>query len=462
MYILGISCFYHDSAACLIKNGEILYAIQEERLSRIKHDSSFPINSISQILKKENIKLSEVEKIIFYEKPFLKFERIIETYIAFAPKGIKSFLKAISVWIKDKLFQKYNMFNELKSIDPSFKDIDKILFSEHHLSHAASAFYPSNFSKSAILTLDAVGEWATTSIAIGSENEIEIKEEINYPHSLGLIYSAFTYFCGFKVNGGEYKLMGLAPYGRPIYKEKILENLIKINSDGSFILNMSYFDYCTGFTMTNENFNELFGSKPRKNDELISQFHMDLASSIQEVLEEIILKICRYIKDKYAVENLCLAGGVALNCVAIGKIIKQKIFKEIWIQPAAGDAGGSLGAALAYWFLEKKELRKLNLDIHEDKMKGSYLGFQNSQAEITKILNENKIEYTEMEYEEMIKFTAEYLSKGNAIGWFQNKMEFGPRALGSRSILADPRDKNMQKKLNFIFLFFFYNTISAN
>ena len=447
MYILGISCYYHDSAACLIKDGEIVSAIQEERISRIKHDSSFPKKAIIEILKQEKITLQEIEKIIFYEKPFLKFERLIETYMAFAPKGITSFLKAIPIWIKEKIFQKYKIFDELKSLDNKFNDINKIFFSEHHLSHAASAFYPSGFSDASILTVDAVGEWATSSISLGSKNNIDIKEEINYPHSIGLLYSAFTYFCGFEVNGGEYKLMGLAPYGKPKFKDKILDNLINLKDDGSFILNMRYFDYCTGLTMTSEKFNDLFDSKPRAKNEEITQFHMDLASSIQIVTEEILLKICRYIKKKYDSKNLCLAGGVALNCVAVGKIIKENIFENIWVQPASGDAGGSLGAALAYWHLELKKERKINKNL-QDGMKGSLLGYKDSSDLIRKELIENNINFTEMSFDEIVEYSAKYLSKGNAIGWYQNKMEFGPRALGSRSILADPRNPEMQKKLN--------------
>ena len=448
MYILGISCYYHDSAVCLIRNGEIINAIQEERLTRIKHDNKFPKNSIIEILKKNNLSLSQIDKIVFYEKPFLKFERLIETYLSFAPKGISSFLKVIPIWIKDKIFQKVSIFNELKAIDFNFCDPNKIYFSEHHLSHAASAFYASPFLDAAILTIDAVGEWATSSVAIGSGNKIEIKEEINFPHSIGLLYSSFTYFCGFEVNSGEYKLMGLAPYGKPIFKEKILKNLISIKQDGSFRLNMKYFNYCTGFTMTNKNFDNLFNSKPRGKNDKINQFHMDLASSIQSVTEDIIMLICKHIKNKYKSKNLCLAGGVALNCVANGKIINEKIFDRIWIQPAAGDAGGALGAALAYWFLELKNNRIISEKNIDDMMKGSLLGFSESRTEMKKFFDNNAIEYEELNFNNMINYVAEYLSTGKAVAWYQNKMEFGPRALGSRSILADPRNPNMQKELN--------------
>ena len=448
MYILGISCYYHDSAVCLIRNGEIINAIQEERLTRTKHDNKFPKNSIIEILNKNNLSLSQINKIVFYEKPFLKFERLIETYLSFAPKGISSFLKVIPIWIKDKIFQKISIFNELRAIDFNFCDPNKIYFSEHHLSHAASAFYASPFLDAAILTIDAVGEWATSSIAIGSGNRIEIKEEINFPHSIGLLYSSFTYFCGFEVNSGEYKLMGLAPYGKPIFKEKILKNLIFIKQDGSFRLNMKYFNYCTGFTMTNKNFDNLFNSKPRGKNDKINQFHMDLASSIQSVTEDIIILICKHIKNKYKSKNLCLAGGVALNCVANGKIINEKIFDRIWIQPAAGDAGGALGAALAYWFLELKNNRIISEKNIDDMMKGSLLGFSESRTEMKKFFDNNAIEYEELNFNNMINYVAEYLSTGKAVAWYQNKMEFGPRALGSRSILADPRNPNMQKELN--------------
>ncbi len=445
-YVLGLSAFYHDSAAALIKDGEIISAAQEERFTRIKHDSSFPINAIKFILEENKINISGINYIVFYEKPFLKFERLLETYMAFAPKGFKSFSMAIPTWLKEKLFQKKFILNSLKK---NFSDFDKkthIYFSEHHLSHAASAFYPSPFEEAIILTADGVGEWTTTSVAIGKKNNIEIKDEIYFPHSLGLLYSAFTYYCGFEVNGGEYKLMGLAPYGKPKYKNLILDNLVNIYDDGSFSLNMKYFNYSTGLTMTNKNFNDLFGQKVRKKDTSIEKFHMDVAASIQSVTEEIILKIVKDLKKKYKLENLCLAGGVALNCVANGKIIKEKIFKNVWIQPAAGDAGGSLGAALAFWHLELKKNRIISDTV--DKMKGSYLGKSFTNKEVKNILDVSGANYEEFDDEEMISIVAKEISNGKSVGWFQGKMEFGPRALGSRSIIADPRNENMQRTLN--------------
>jgi carbamoyltransferase len=347
-YILGISAFYHDSAACILKDGEIIAAVQEERFTRIKHDASYPYNAIKFVLDYTNLKLSEIDQIVFFEKPFLKFERLLETYVAFAPKGFSSFSRSMPLWIKEKLFQKNLLFNNLKKHDKNFTSDKNIFFSDHHLSHAASAFFPSPFKEAVVLTADGVGEWATTTIALGKENHLEIKKEIHFPHSLGLLYSAFTYYTGFKVNSGEYKLMGLAPYGKPIYKNKI-KNLIDIKDDGSFRLNQKYFNYSTGLTMTNHNFDKLFGQKPRNSkNEKLTQFHMDIASSIQNVTEEIMIKLAKSIRKEYGIKNLCLAGGVALNCVANGKILKEKIFDNIWIQPAAGDAGGSLGAALAY------------------------------------------------------------------------------------------------------------------
>ena len=445
-YVLGVSAFYHDSAAALILNGEIISAAQEERFTRKKHDSSFPINAIKFLLKDNKIELSNIDYIVFYEKPFLKFERLLETYLAFAPSGFKSFKMAIPIWLREKLFQKKFILDKLKE---NFSDINKkidIYFSEHHLSHAASAFYPSPFQEAIILTADGVGEWTTTSIAVGKNNSIEILDEINFPHSLGLLYSAFTYYTGFEVNGGEYKLMGLAPYGNPIYKDTILKHLIEVREDGSFNLNMKYFNYATGLTMTNNNFDELFGNKPRKKDSKIEKFHMDIASSIQSVTEDIILKIVRSLKTKYKLDNLCLAGGVALNCVANGKIIKEKIFKDVWIQPAAGDAGGSIGAALAFWHLELKKDR--NAKDNQDSMKGSYLGTEYSNDEANKELDRIGAVYKKYNYEEMIDIVAKEISKGKSAGWFQGKMEFGPRALGARSIIADPRDENMQKNLN--------------
>ncbi len=445
-YILGVSAFYHDSAAALIKNGKIISAAQEERFTRKKHDSSFPSNAISFVLKYSNLKLSDVDYIVFYEKPFLKFERLLETYVAFAPKGFQSFSRAMPVWLKEKLFQKKLIFDYLVNHDENFNDETKILFSEHHLSHAASAFYPSPFDEAIVLTADGVGEWATTTVAVCRDNKIDIKKEIHFPHSLGLLYSAFTYYTGFKVNSGEYKLMGLAPYGEPVYVDKILENIIDIKEDGTFRLNQKYFNYATGLTMTNDKFHDLFGQKPRdpKNDE-ITQFHMNIASSIQKITEEIMIKLALSICNEFKIKNLCLAGGVALNCVANGKILKEKIFDNIWIQPAAGDAGGSIGAALALYYNEQKNKRDVNSD---DDMQGSYLGCEFSQDDIEKTLNLLGAKYSKFSQNDLINNTSEYLSKGKAIGWFQGRMEFGPRALGNRSILGDPRSDTMQKNLN--------------
>ena len=443
--ILGISAFYHDSAACILKNGEIIAAAQEERFTRIKHDHNYPHNAVEFVLKYSNLKLSEVDQIVFFEKPFLKFERLLETYVAFAPKGFSSFAKAMPVWIKEKLFQKKLLFNYLKAHDEKFVSDKNLYFSDHHLSHAASAFFPSPFEKAVILTADGVGEWATTTVAVGQNNNLEIKKEIHFPHSLGLLYSAFTYFTGFKVNSGEYKLMGLAPYGNAIYEDKI-KKLIDIKNDGSFRLDQSYFNYSTGLTMTNKKFDYLFGKKPRNPiNEEITQFHMDIAASIQKVTEEIMIKLVKAIRDEYNIKNLCLAGGVALNCVANGKILKEKIFENIWIQPAAGDAGGSLGAALALWHIENSNKRSINTN---DDMKGSYLGTEFDQKEIEKELTSLGANFEILNYEEMIDKASDYLSNEKAIGWFQGRMEFGPRALGARSILADPRSDKMQKNLN--------------
>ena len=444
--ILGISAYYHDSAASIIVDGKIVAAAQEERFTRKKHDSSYPFNAIEFVLKYSNLKLSEVDHIIFFEKPFLKFERLLETYVAFAPKGFLSFCKAIPIWLKDKLFQKKMLFNELKRHDNNFNDGKKIFFSDHHLSHAASAFFPSPFEEAIILTADAVGEWATTTVAIGNKNNLEIKKEIHFPHSLGLLYSAFTYYTGFKVNSGEYKLMGLAPYGKPIYQEKIVNNLIDIKKDGTFRLDQTYFNYATGLTMTSKKFHDLFGQKPRnsKTDQL-TQFHMDIAASIQKVTEDIMLKLVKSLKTEFNISNLCLAGGVALNCVANGKILKEKIFDNIWVQPASGDAGGSLGAALALWHIEQKNPRTVNPN---DDMKGSFLGPEFTQKEIEDELNKIGAKFDVLSDEDIIERTAANLSLGEAIGWFQGRMEFGPRALGGRSILADPRSSKMQKRLN--------------
>ena len=445
-YILGISAFYHDSAASLIKDGNIISAAQEERFTRIKHDSSYPYNAVKFVLNNSKLDISDVDHIVFYEKPFLKFERLLETYVAFAPKGFKSFSKAMPIWLRDKLFQKKMIMDCLKRHNSNFKNENKILFSEHHLSHAASAFYPSPFDEAVILTADGVGEWATTTVAIGKNNNLEIKKELHFPHSLGLLYSAFTYYTGFKVNSGEYKLMGLAPYGTPKYVEKILENLIDLKDDGTFMLDQKYFNYCTGLTMTNKKFDKLFGQKPRIPDkDQITQFHMDIAASIQNVTEIIMLKLTKSLKSEYGINNLCLAGGVALNCVANGKILKEKIFDNIWVQPAAGDAGGSLGAALAYWHIDLNKERK---DIKKDNMQGSYLGNKYSDKEIKIELDKIGANYNEYDQQTIIDKTASSLSEGKAIGWFQGRMEFGPRALGNRSILGDPRSENMQKNLN--------------
>ena len=444
--ILGISAFYHDSAATLLIDGKIIAAAQEERFSRIKHDSSYPFNAIEFLLNYSNLKITDIDKIVFFEKPFLKFERLLETYVAFAPRGFTSFCKSMPIWLKDKLYQKNILINELKTHDKNFNAESKIYFSEHHLSHAASAFFPSPFDNAVVLTADGVGEWATTTVAIGKNNNLEIKKEIHFPHSLGLLYSAFTYYTGFKVNSGEYKLMGLAPYGKPIYKDKITNNLIDIKDDGSFHLDQSYFNYSTGLTMVNNKFEKLFGQRKRdaKKDQL-TQFHMDIASSIQLVTENIIIKLAISLRNEYKIKNLCLAGGVALNCVANGKLLKEKIFDNIWVQPASGDAGGSLGAALALWYIEEKNSRNINLD---DDMKGSYLGPEYSQNQIEQELIRNGAKFATLNEDDLINKVSEDLSNGDAIGWFQGRMEFGPRALGNRSILGDPRSSNMQKNLN--------------
>ena len=444
--ILGISAFYHDSAATILVDGKILAAAQEERFTRIKHDSSFPINAIEFTLKHTNLKISDIDQIIFFEKPFLKFERLLETYVAFAPKGFQSFCKAMPIWLRDKLFQKKVIFNELKRLDNNFKDERKIFFSDHHLSHAASAFFPSPFEEAIVLTADGVGEWATTTIAIGKKNYLEIKKEIHFPHSLGLLYSAFTYYTGFKVNSGEYKLMGLAPYGTAIFEDKIINNLIDVKEDGSFWLDQSYFNYATGFTMTSKKFHDLFGQSPRDpNKDQLTQFHMDIAASIQKVTEDIMVKLVKSLRKEFKISNLCLAGGVALNCVANGKILKEKIFDKIWVQPASGDAGGSLGAALALWYIENNNPRVVNPN---DDMKGSYLGPEFTQKEIEAELIKNGAKFEILSDDEIIDKTSSDLSLGEAIGWFQGRMEFGPRALGARSILGDPRSSKMQKNLN--------------
>ena len=443
--ILGISAFYHDSAAALVVDGEIIAAAQEERFSRKKHDPDYPFNAVNYVLTEGKLKLNQVDHIVFFEKPFLKFERLLETYMAFAPKGFKSFSLSMPLWLREKLFQKKFLFDKLKQHDENFKDIKKIKFSEHHYSHAASAFYPSPFENAVVLTLDGVGEWATTTVAIGKKNKLEMIKEIYFPHSLGLLYSAFTYYTGFKVNSGEYKVMGLAPYGKPKYKDLIIQNLMDLKEDGSFKLNMKFFNYATGLTMTNKKFSDLFGHPVRNpKKDLLEDFHMDIAASIQSVTEEIVIRITKNIASEYKIKNLCLAGGVALNCVANGKILRQKIFDDIWIQPAAGDAGGSLGAALAYWHHELKKPR----ENFQDQMKGAYLGPKLSEKNIEDQLKKLKARYTKKSSSEISSIVAKELSNGKTVGWFQGRMEFGPRALGGRSILADPRSDKMQKELN--------------
>ena len=443
--ILGISAFYHDSAACILKDGKIIAAAQEERFTRKKHDPSYPHNAVEFVLDYANLKLSDVDQIVFFEKPFLKFERLLDTYVGFAPRGFVSFAKAMPLWIKEKLFQKNLLFNKLKEHDQKYRSDKNIYFSEHHLSHAASAFFPSPFEESVILTADGVGEWATTTVAVGRKNKLEIKKEIHFPHSLGLLYSAFTYYIGFKVNSGEYKLMGLAPYGNPIYEDKI-KKLIDIKDDGSFRLDQSYFNYATELTMTNSKFENLFGNLVRNPAvQKITQFHMDIAASIQKITEDIMVKLAKSLKEEFRIPNLCLAGGVALNCVANGKILKEKIFDNIWVQPASGDAGGSLGAALALWHIEQNNPRKIN---SKDDMQNSYLGPTYSQKEIEEQFSQIDVKYEVFEDKELIEKVATDLSQEEVVGWFQGRMEFGPRALGNRSILADPRSEKMQKNLN--------------
>ena len=446
--ILGISAFYHDSAAAIIIDGKIEAAAQEERFTRIKHDSSYPYHAIKFVLDFVKLNLSEVDYIVFYEKPFLKFERLLETYVAFAPRGFTQFTKSMPSWLREKLFQKNLLLNLLKKHDANFNGEKKIFFSDHHLSHAASAYYPSPFDEAIVLTADGVGEWATTTVAIGKGSNLNIKKEIHFPHSLGLLYSAFTYYIGFKVNSGEYKLMGLAPYGKPKYADIIKDKLIDIKEDGSFRIAQEYFDYSTGLKMTNSKFESLFGEAPRNDKiEKIKQFHMDIAASIQKVTEEVMLKLAKYLRDEYKIKNLCLAGGVALNCVANGKILESKLFDKIWIQPAAGDAGGSIGSALALWHKELDNERIYRKD-KDDLMQGSYLGPEYSQKEIESELNRLGAKYNVFNDQEIIEKTSLSLINGNAIGWFQGRMEFGPRALGARSIIGDPRSESMQKNLN--------------
>ena len=447
MYILGISAFYHDSAACLLSDGEIIAAVQEERFTRKKHDASFPLNAIKYCLEEGNIHANQIDKVVFYEKPFVKFERLLETYLAFAPKGFISFAKAMPVWIKDKLFQKSVLIKELKSsLDENVDWRERLLFSEHHLSHAASAYYPSPFDSAAVLTLDGVGEWTTTSLAIGKGSDLKVLKEIHFPHSLGLLYSAFTYYTGFKVNSGEYKVMGLAPYGEPVYADLIKEKLLNIAKDGSYQLDMSYFDYATGLTMTNKKFDSLFGGPPRTSETELTQREMDLAASVQKVTEDIVVELAKSIAKETGERNLCLAGGVALNCVANGILLREKIFDNIWVQPAAGDAGGALGAALLIWYYYHNKERVVSKE--RDSMKGAYLGPEFTNSEIEDDLTACGAKFKKLSESDMIEEVASALADEKAVGWMQGRMEFGPRALGGRSIIADPRSPKMQKQLN--------------
>ena len=446
MRILGVSAFYHDSAAVLIDDGRIIAAAQEERFSRQKHDASFPEKAIAYCLGEAGVGLGQVDYVAFYDKPFLKFERLLETYLAFAPKGFQSFRMAIPLWLREKLFQKNLLDKEFRKFDDRFEAREKLLFAEHHQSHAASAFFPSPFEDAAVLTMDGVGEWATTSVALGSGNRLEMIKEIHFPHSLGLLYSAFTYYVGFKVNSGEYKLMGLAPYGEPKYAALIADNLIDVKSDGSFRLDLSYFNYCTGLTMTNERFDDLFGATPRRPEEPLTQRHMDIAASIQAVTEDVVLKITRWLGAETGAKNLCLAGGVALNCVANGKVLRAGRFNDIWVQPAAGDAGGALGAALlVYHRFHDRPRHPLD---GRDAMGGSFLGPQFRQDQIEERLARAGAKFTSMPDDKAIAAAATALADGKAVGWFQGRMEFGPRALGGRSILGDARSPLMQKTLN--------------
>jgi carbamoyltransferase len=447
MRILGISAFYHDSAAALLVDGRIRAAAQEERFTRKKQDARFPERAIAYCLEEEQINLNDVDYVVFYEKPFLKFERLLETYVAFAPQGYRSFAMAIPVWIGEKLFQKDIIRGELCKFASDFDWKSKLLFTEHHLSHAASAFYASPFQEAAVLTMDGVGEWCTGSAAVGRGNDLTLLKELHFPHSLGLLYSAFTYYTGFKVNSGEYKLMGLAPYGQPKYADRILDHLMDLKEDGSFRLDLSYFDYCTGLTMTNRKFADLFGAPVRDpKKDLLTPFHMDIAASIQKVTEEVMLRLTRSLAIEHGLENLCLAGGVALNCVANGKILRDGMFKNIWIQPAAGDAGGAVGAALAVWHQFLGKGRKLNGS--RDLMEGAFLGPAFTQTDVESRLTKAGAHYTVVSDEDLIEKTATSLVAGEAVGWMQGRMEFGPRALGARSILGDPRSPSMQKTLN--------------
>ncbi len=444
--ILGISAFYHDSAAALVVDGEIVAAAQEERFTRRKHDAGFPANAVRYCLAEGRVKLSEIDHIAFYDKPFLKFERLLETYVAFAPRGFRSFRMALPLWIKEKLFQKDALARELAAIEPGRDWASKLLFAEHHLSHAASAFYPSPFEEALVLTLDGVGEWCTTSAGLGSGADLAIHRELRFPHSLGLLYSAFTYYTGFKVNSGEYKVMGLAPYGEPKYARLILDKLMDLKEDGTFRLDLGYFDYCTGLTMTNDKFAALFGEPVRAPEKLLTQFHMDIAASVQAVAEEVMLRLTRSLAAETGASNLCLAGGVALNCVANGKVLRDGRFAKIWIQPAAGDAGGALGAALCAYHLQAGRPRTRAAS--GDGMCGAYLGPSFSPEEIERRLEAAGARFETVSPADMIARTAADLAAGRAVGWFQGRMEFGPRALGARSILGDPRSPSMQKTLN--------------
>jgi carbamoyltransferase len=447
--ILGISAFYHDSAACLVEDGRLVAAAQEERFTRKKHDANFPHNAARYCLDAGGTRVDEVDYIAFYDKPFLKFERLLETYLAFAPRGFRSFRMAMPLWLKEKLFQKLLLRDELKKLGADVDIEAKLLFAEHHQSHAASAFFASPFAEAAVLTMDGVGEWSTTSAGLGRGNQLEITKELHFPHSLGLLYSALTYHLGFKVNSGEYKVMGLAPYGEPKHVDLFLDHLMDLKPDGTFRLDMSYFDYCTGLTMTNENFDRLFGAAPRKLDELLTPWHMDVAASLQKVTEEVMLRLTRALARETGAKNLCLAGGVALNCVGNGKILRDGSFEQIWIQPAAGDAGGAVGAALAAYHLYAGNPRRANGGGNgHDAMAGSYLGPGFAQDEIEQRLTAAGARFERCEDDKLIAGTVDGLVAGNAVGWFQGRMEFGPRALGARSILGDPRSSTMQKTLN--------------
>ncbi|MDB9312310.1 carbamoyltransferase [Spirulina sp. CS-785/01] len=446
MNILGISAYYHDSAAALVQDGQIFAAAQEERFSRKKHDSRFPYHAIQYCLNEDKIRLQDLDYIVFYEKPFITFERLLETYLAYAPKGFRSFVAAMSVWLQEKLYLKTVLKKELaKLADCKVKQLPPLLFNEHHQSHAASAFFPSPFQKAAILCLDAVGEWATTSLWIGQDNQITPIWELDFPHSLGMLYSAFTYYTGFKVNSGEYKLMGLAPYGEPKYVQHILDYLIDLKDDGTFRLNMDYFNYATGLTMTNDKFHRLFGGKPRSRESQITQREMDIAASVQQVTEEIVLRLAKTTYRELGVDHLCLAGGVALNCVANGRLVREGNFQDIWIQPAAGDAGGALGAALSVWYQYCGHPRMTE---REDTMQGAYLGPKFTAGEIEEYLRDVQADYRELPDEELMPKLAEILAEGKVVGWFQGRMEFGPRALGNRSIIGDPRNSEMQSVMN--------------